>query len=114
MKRILLLAALGGLVFTTSLVHELTHASDHPAAMPLFAGMLGTPGWTVRIEPLEQLAPFPQAANIAGLLADPPLWPAPTRSLLGLAVRLVHRADPARELRIDIVDYPGEIGRAHV
>jgi predicted YcjX-like family ATPase len=102
------LSGAGKSVFTTSLVHALTHASDHPAAMPLFAGMLGTPGWTVRIEPLEQLAPFPQAANIAGLLADPPLWPAPTRSLLGLAVRLVHRADPARELRIDIVDYPGE------
>lgn len=102
------LAGAGKSVFTTSLVHALVHASDHPATMPLFAAALGAPGWTARIEPLDALAPFPQAANLAGLLADPPVWPAPTRGLLGLSVRLVHRADPARELRIDIVDYPGE------
>lgn len=102
------LSGAGKSVFTTSLVHALVHASDHQAAMPLFAGALGAPGWTARIEPLAGLAPFPQAANVAGLLADPPVWPAPTRSLLGLCVRLTHRSDPARELRIDIVDYPGE------
>jgi uncharacterized protein len=102
------LSGAGKTVFTTSLVHALTHASAHPASMPLFAGALGDGGWRATIEPLENLPSFPQAANVAGLLADPPVWPAPTRSLCGLRIKLENRADASRVARIDIVDYPGE------
>jgi len=102
------LSGAGKSVFTTSLVHALAHASAHPASMPLFSGALGARGWDATIEPLDGLPPFPQSANVAGLLADPPRWPEPTSSLCGLRVRLVHRGDAAREVRIDIVDYPGE------
>jgi predicted YcjX-like family ATPase len=101
------LTGAGKTVFTTALVHALRHGGAHPAALPLFAGALGG-GWRAEIEALPGLPAFPYAANLAGLVASPPQWPAPTRALFGLRLVLETTAQTPRKITIDVVDYPGE------
>jgi predicted YcjX-like family ATPase len=102
------LSGAGKTVFTTSLIHALCHGGAHPATLPLFADALGASGWSARIEALPGLPPFPYAENLAGLVADPPAWPAPTRASCGLRLILGTEAAPPRQVTLDIVDYPGE------
>ena len=102
------LSGAGKTVFTTSLIHALRHGGAHPAALPLFAGTLGAPGWTTRIETLPGVPAFPYAENLAGLVADPPSWPAPTRASCGVRLILETAAPSPRRVTLDIVDYPGE------
>jgi hypothetical protein len=109
------LSGSGKTVFTTALAHALLHARDEPS-MLAFLGALQT-GQIVsaRTEPLPRLPLFPAEANARALASAAPHWPAPTHELCGLRIVLRFRAgglwrslalEP--ELRIDIVDYPGE------
>ena len=53
---------------------------------------------------------FDQARHLARLAADPPDWPERTDavSLLALTTRLSRGALPARQVRVEFLDYPGE------
>jgi uncharacterized protein len=60
---------------------------------------------------------FPYEAGLASLYADPPQWPAPTRSVSEIRLELRFHTDhpllrhlkrDASSLFLDIVDYPGE------
>jgi predicted YcjX-like family ATPase len=104
----------GKTVFVTSFVHALLHAKDAPIeAFPFFP-------WRERVRAVELqdipgLPRFPYAERLAGLLAEPPRWPAPTEGLSGVRVRLrlapalrLNRLLEPRTLHIDLIDYPGE------
>ncbi len=71
-----------------------------------------------RAEPRFSLAPleagdvprFDHAAHLAALAADPPGWPARTNtvSLLALTASRAQTLLPARRIRLEFLDYPGE------
>jgi predicted YcjX-like family ATPase len=110
--------------FITSLVHNLVGTVGRPGRLPflraaaerriLAARVLAADDNTVGRFPLEQ--------NVAALAADPPHWPPSTTDLrqVRLALQfspsgLLGRGSPigrlargSAELRIEIVDYPGE------
>jgi len=118
------LSQCGKTAFITSLVHNLVGTVGRPGRLPflraaaeqriLAARVLTSDDDTVGRFPLEQ--------NVAALAADPPQWPPSTTDLrqVRLALRfspsgLLGRGSPigflargSAELRIEIVDYPGE------
>ena len=114
----------GKTAFITSLVHNLVGAVGRPGRLPFLRAAAEQ-----RIVATRVLAPddhsgdrFPLEQNVAALAADPPHWPPSTTDLR--QVRLVLRFTPggllgrespigslargSAELRIEIVDYPGE------
>jgi predicted YcjX-like family ATPase len=112
------LSGSGKTAFITSLVHNLLSAVGHPARLPFFrataerrmlAARLDLPG-------TEPIAPFPIHEAIEALAADPPYWPASTTDLhranltlcFAPAGFLARVAGGTAELRLEILDYPGE------
>jgi uncharacterized protein len=114
----------GKTAFITSLVHNLVGAVGKPGRLPFLRAATEQ-----RIVATRVLAPddhsgdrFPLEQNVAALAADPPHWPPSTTDLR--QVRLVLRFSPGgllgrgspigslargcAEVRIEIVDYPGE------
>ena len=112
------LSGSGKTAFITSLVHNLLSAVGHPARLPFFrataerrmlAARLDLPG-------TEPIAPFPIHETIEALAADPPYWPASTTDLRRANLTLCFApagflgrvAGGTAELRLEILDYPGE------
>ena len=114
----------GKTAFITSLVHNLVGTVGRPGRLPFLRAAAEQ-----RIVATRVLAPddhtggpFPLEQNVAALAADPPQWPPSTTDLrqVRLALRfspsgLLGRGSPigflargSAELRIEIVDYPGE------
>src|SRR5215472_9500845 len=114
----------GKTAFITSLVHNIVGTVGRPGRLPFLRAAAEQ-----RIVATRVLAPedhtvgrFPLEQNVAALAADPPHWPPSTTDLR--QVRLVLRFSPggllgrrspigslargSAELRIEIVDYPGE------
>jgi predicted YcjX-like family ATPase len=112
------LSGSGKTAFITSLVCNLLSAAGRPARLPFLRAAAER-----RIVSVQLLAPdretgdqFPVHDTIAALAADPPYWPPSTTDLrrVDLSVRftpagLIGRATGGRaELRLQILDYPGE------
>jgi len=112
------LSGSGKTAFITSLVCNLLSAVGRPARLPFLRTAAER-----RIVNVQLLAPeredggrFPVRDTIAALAADPPHWPPSTTDLrrVDLSVRftpagLIGRAaGGSAELRLEIVDYPGE------
>ena len=66
----------------------------------------------VRLSPsgAESLPRFEYERHLAALAADPPRWPERTNSvsLLALDLEIVSPPLPARRVRLEVLDYPGE------
>ena len=112
------LSGAGKTAFITSLVRNLLSAVGQPARLPfvhataerrILAARLGAPE-------SETIAQFPIHDTIAALAADPPHWPPSTTDLrrADLSLRftpagfLGRTAGGTAELRLEILDYPGE------
>ena len=109
------LTGAGKTVFTTALAHALIHARHQPAELAFLDVANRGHVVGVAIESLPGLALFPVERNVALLAAAKPEWPAPTKALSGVRIvlrfapqGLLRRAAPEAELKVDIVDYPGE------
>ncbi len=109
------LTGAGKTVFTTALAHALIHARHEPAELAFLDVASRGHIVGVAIEALPGLAPFPVERNVALLAAAAPEWPAPTKALSGVRIvlrfatqGLLRRWAPEAELKVDIVDYPGE------
>ncbi len=107
------LARAGKTAFLTSLAANLLAHGAGLEVLPSLAGRVTR----VALSPsgATGLPRFDQAAHLAALAGDPPRWPARTGavSLLALDLEVVGRgvADsvlPARRLRLELLDYPGE------
>ena len=112
------LSGAGKTAFITSLVRNLLSAVGQPARLPfvhataerrILAARLGAPE-------SETIARFPIHDTIVALAADPPHWPPSTTDLrrADLSLRftpagfLGRTAGGTAELRLEILDYPGE------
>ena len=112
------LSGSGKTAFVTSLVHNLLSAVGQPARLPFFraAAEHRTLATRLDVPPAGTVAPFPVHDAIAALAADPPHWPASTTDLrrADLTLRftpagfLGRAAGGIAELRLEIIDYPGE------
>ncbi len=95
------LARAGKTVLLTSLATNL-----------LAPGALGGRIKRARLAPslAETLPRFDHAAHLASLAADPPRWPDRTDAVSLLAIDLELGGDllPARAIRLELLDYPGE------
>jgi hypothetical protein len=109
------LSGAGKTVFTTALAHALIHARRAPHELAFLD--VANRGHVVdaAIEALPGLPLFPVERNAAQLAAPAPEWPAATKALSGVRIvlrfapqGLLRHAAPEAELKIDIVDYPGE------
>jgi predicted YcjX-like family ATPase len=109
------LTGAGKTVFTTALAHALIHARNEPAQLAFLD--VANEGHIVGVDvlPLPGVPLFPVERNVALLTAAAPLWPEPTLALSGVRIvlrfapqGLLRHAAPEAELKIDIVDYPGE------
>ncbi len=102
------LARAGKTAFLTSVAANLLAQGAGIPALPSLAGRLKR----VALAPAgaSGLVRFDHAAHLAALDADPPGWPERTASvaLLALELELVHPVLPARTLRLELLDYPGE------
>ena len=108
------LSGSGKTAFITSLVHNLLNAVGQPARLPFFRASAEHRILAAQLDaPLaEILAPFSVREALAALAADPPRWPASTTDLrrAGLTLHFAPTGflgGPA-ELRLEILDYPGE------
>ncbi len=110
------LARAGKTAFLTSVAANLLAMGAGLTALPGLAERLGGRRLGVRLAPLgaEGVPRFDYAANLRALAADPATWPARTGAVSLLALDLtVPRAGlmaalPARSLRLEFLDYPGE------
>ena len=109
------LTGAGKTVFTTALAHALIHARHEPSELAFLDVANRRHIVGVAIEKLPGLAPFPVERNAELLAAAAPEWPAPTKTLSGVRIALrfapqglLRHAAPEAELKVDIVDYPGE------
>ena len=108
----------GKTAFITSLVHNLSSAVGRPARLPFLraAAERRILGAHPRAVDGSGGAPFPLRETIAALAADPPGWPPSTTDLrrADLALRFIptgllgRLAGGIGELRLEILDYPGE------
>ncbi|MBE7210978.1 MAG: YcjX family protein [Gluconacetobacter diazotrophicus] len=82
------------------------------AACLLAPGALGGRVRSARVAPAgaASIPRFDYARHLAALAADPPHWPGRTDtvSMLSLDLELGHDALPARPVRLELLDYPGE------
>lgn len=112
------LSGSGKTAFVTSLVHNLLSAVGQPARLPFLSATAERRILAARLGARENetIAQFPVYDTIAALAADPPHWPPSTTDLRRADLSL--RFAPARllgraaggtgELRLEILDYPGE------
>ncbi len=110
------LARAGKTVLLTSLAANLQAAGAGVPSLPALQARLAGRPMRVRLAPsaAESLPRFDYATHVAALAADPPRWPARTDavSLLALDLDIDHAGAaamlPARKLRLELLDYPGE------
>jgi predicted YcjX-like family ATPase len=108
------LSGSGKTAFITSLIHNLLTAVGHPARLPFLRAAVERRMLAARLDAprAEAIAPFPVREAIAALSADPPRWPASTTDLrrADLMLRFTQAGILGRtaELRLQIIDYPGE------
>ena len=114
----------GKTAFITSLVHNLSSAVGRPARLPFLPAAAEGRLVATRLDTPEDeaVAPFPYRETLTALAADPPHWPPSTTDLrrisvslrfspagwLGLGSPIGRAAGGTAELRLDILDYPGE------
>ena len=102
------LARAGKTAFLTSVAANLLAAGAGLPVLPSLAGRVRR----VSLAPAGAsfLPRFDHPAHLAALDADPPHWPARTNAvaLLALELELAHPVLPARTLRLELLDYPGE------
>ena len=76
------------------------------------ANLLARPSPRFALAPLgaTDVPAFDEAAYLKALAADPPVWPDRTNavSLLALTTTIPRGALPARQVRLEFLDYPGE------
>ncbi len=110
------LARAGKTAFITSLAANLLAAGAGMPVLPALSAKLAGRRLSVRLAAsgAASIPRFDEAAHLQALASDPPSWPARTGavSLLALDV-VVARAGfaaalPARTLRLELLDYPGE------
>lgn len=107
------LARAGKTALLTSLAANLQAG---PGALPALAERLRGRAWSVRTAPAgaDPVPRFDVAAHVRALASDPPAWPARTDAvcLLALDVDIARPglagALPPRQLRLELLDYPGE------
>ncbi len=110
------LARAGKTAFLTSLAANLLAMGAGLPTLPALAARLGGRRLGVRLGQAGAgtVPQFDYVAHLAALAADPPAWPARTGAVSLLALDLsVPRAAlggqlPARHLRLEFLDYPGE------
>jgi uncharacterized protein len=112
------LSGSGKTAFVTSLVHNLLSAVGQPARLPFLSATAERRILSARLGAVENetIAQFPVYDTIAALAADPPHWPPSTTDLrrADLSLRfapaglLARAAGGTGELRLEILDYPGE------
>jgi predicted YcjX-like family ATPase len=112
------LSGSGKTAFITSLVHNLSSAVGRPARLPFLRAAADRRilGAHPRAVDGSGVAPFPLRETVAALAADPPGWPPSTTDLrrADLALRFIptgllgRLAGGIAELRLEILDYPGE------
>jgi predicted YcjX-like family ATPase len=110
------LARAGKTALLTSLAANLLAAGSGIASLPTLAARLGERHFRVAVAPsgADGLPRFDYAAHLAALAADPPAWPARTGAVSLLALDLeigwtgLAANLPARRLRLEFLDYPGE------
>ena len=112
------LSGSGKTAFITSLVHNLLSAVGPPARLPFFRAAADRRMLAIRLDApgADTISPFPVRDAIAALAADPPHWPLSTTDLrrADLMLRfapagfLGRAAGGVAELRLEIIDYPGE------
>jgi len=109
------LSGSGKTVFTTALAHALLHARNEPTMLAFLGALHKGQIVAANTEPLPGLPRFPVEDNARRLASSQPHWPEPTHELSGVRIVVRFRAgglwrnlglEP--ELRVDIVDYPGE------
>jgi hypothetical protein len=115
----------GKTAFIASLVCNLLSAVAHPARLPFLRAAAENRFLAVRPaapEEDEAISSFPFRDTLAALAADPPHWPPGTTDLrqivlslrfspgglLGLGSAIGRAVGGTAELRLDIIDYPGE------
>ncbi len=110
------LARAGKTAFLTSLAANLLATGAGRPALPRLAQRLGGRPFRVVLAPggAGDVPRFDYAAHLAALAADPPRWPARTDavSLLALDLTLgragIASALPPQQVRLEVLDYPGE------
>ena len=106
----------GKTALITSLVQNLLGAAEQSARLPFLRAVAERRILVTRLLAPENVAPpqFPLHETVAALAADPPRWPASTTDLrcLGLLLQFFPTGFLGRgrtaELRLEILDYPGE------
>jgi predicted YcjX-like family ATPase len=110
------LARAGKTALLTSLAANLLAAGAGIATLPALAARLDGRRFRVALAPTgsDGLPRFDHAAHLAALAADPPRWPARTEAVSLLALDLeigwsgLASSLPARHIRLEFLDYPGE------
>jgi hypothetical protein len=118
------LSGSGKTAFITSLVENLLSAAGRAARLPFLRAAADRRLIEVTLQRTQThgVAPFPLRETVAALAADPPQWPQSTTDLrrvdvsvcfsptglLGRFNALGRSAGNIAELRLEILDYPGE------
>ena len=111
------LSGSGKTAFITSLLYNLLSAVGHPARLPFLRAAAERRIFAARLDapPVETIAVFPVRDAITALAADPPHWPPSTTELRRADLTLcftpagfLARAGGTAELRLEVLDYPGE------
>ncbi len=110
------LAHAGKTVLLTSVAANLLAAGAGLPALPALAARLAGRRLRVSVAPAgaTDLPRFDTASHLSALARDPPAWPARTQAISLLALDLeiaqpgLFSAFPARRVRLELLDYPGE------
>lgn len=110
------LARAGKTALLTSIAANLIAAGAGLPALPKLAARLNGRGFRVAVAPAgaDDLPRFDALAHLAALAEDPPHWPARTQAVSLLALDLeiawagLAAPLPARRIRLELLDYPGE------
>lgn len=118
------LSGSGKTAFITSLVQNLVAAAGQPGRLPFLRVAVENRLVAVRrrLGTRADILPFPLDETVAALAADPPRWPSSTTDLrridlsvhyfpasfFGFGHSIGRAAAGSAELRLEILDYPGE------
>jgi len=110
------LAQAGKTALLTSIAANLLAAGAGLPALPALGARLAGRRLRVSVAPAgaADLPRFDTASHLAALARDPPAWPARTQAISLLALDLeigqpgLFSAFPARRVRFELLDYPGE------
>jgi len=112
------LSGSGKTALITSLLYNLLSAVGHPARLPFLRAAAERRIFAARLDapPVETIAVFPVRDAITALAADPPHWPPSTTELRRADLTLCFTpagflgrvAGGTAELRLEVLDYPGE------